>query len=54
MRGQIRPWDGLAKSEGHSNRQIAQVLGVDPETVNRDMRAANAAAIDAVTALTVG
>jgi hypothetical protein len=31
------------KNDGHSNRAIADVLGVDPETVNRDMRAANAA-----------
>lgn len=30
-------------AEGESNRGIAAVLGVDPETVNRDIRAANAA-----------
>jgi hypothetical protein len=29
-------------AEGHSNREIATVLGVDRETVNRDRRGANA------------
>lgn len=33
-------------AEGESNRSIAAVLGVDPETVNRDVRAANAAPDD--------
>jgi Helix-turn-helix domain len=33
-------------AEGLSNRAIADVLGVNPETVNRDMRAANAALAD--------
>jgi hypothetical protein len=30
-------------TEGYSNREIAGVVGVDPETINRDQRAANAA-----------
>jgi hypothetical protein len=33
-------------AEGYSNREIAGVMGVDPETINRDQRAANAAPVE--------
>jgi phage N-6-adenine-methyltransferase len=48
MRGQERKEAALElKEEGFSNRAIADVLGVDAETVNRDLRAAFAATSEA-------
>jgi hypothetical protein len=35
----------LITAKGHSNRKIADILGVDAETINRDQCAANTAPI---------